>query len=67
MRAAGRAVAVGTAPTPLTVTVDVPPGGARDLPLRTDPPPAPLPGGDPRVAGVGVYGLSASVACAARP
>lgn len=35
-----------------------------DVPVTTTPPPAPLPGGDPRVAGIGVHGLAATVACA---
>jgi len=67
VRVGGRTFTVGTTPTSLAVPVDVPPGGARDLPLATAPAPAPLPGGDPRVAGIGVYGLSAAARCAARP
>ena len=54
---------VATAPTRLRFTVPVDGSLAADLPVVTTPAPAPLPGGDPRVAGVGVYALSATVAC----
>jgi hypothetical protein len=60
---AGRTYRVGTGPTPLRVTVPVGASLAADLTVRTEPPPAPLPGGDPRVAGIGVYGLSATLVC----
>jgi hypothetical protein len=62
---AGRRHAISTAPTPLRVRVPVGPSGTADVIVRTDPPPAPLPGGDARVAGIGVSGLAATVACAA--
>jgi hypothetical protein len=54
---------VGTAPTPVELRVDVGADGTLELPVATVPAPAPLPGGDPRVAGIGVSGLSAVVRC----
>jgi len=54
---------VGTTPAPVELRVDVGADGTLELPITTVPSPAPLPGGDPRVAGIGVSGLSAAVRC----
>ena len=56
-------VAVGTSPTRARIVVRVGPDGTADVPVSTRPAPSPLPGGDPRVAGIGVYGLSAAISC----
>lgn len=54
---------VGTAPTALVVRVATGADGRGVVPVRTTPAPAPLPLGDPRVAGVGVSELSAVAGC----
>jgi hypothetical protein len=59
----GEARAVGTAPTRLRIAVPVGSSREADVTVATDPPPAPLPAGDARVAGIGVYALAATVAC----
>lgn len=60
---AGRTTNVQTTPTPVVREVAVMSGAGIDLPIATDPPAARLPGGDPRVAAVGVYDLRAGVRC----
>ena len=52
-----------TAPTALRLSTRVGPSGVAELPVATSPPPLPLPAGDPRIAGIGVYALSAHVVC----
>lgn len=56
-------VRVGTVPTPVRITILPGPAPAPELPVAMDPPPGPLPGGDPRIAGIGVSGISAAVRC----
>lgn len=54
---------IGTAPTPLRLRVTTGADGRASVAVRTVPVGTPLPGGDPRVAGIGISGISAVASC----
>jgi hypothetical protein len=54
---------VSTAPTRVRLCVQTKPGGSAAVPIAMTPGPQRLPGGDPRVAGVGVFNLRAATGC----
>ncbi len=54
---------VGVAPTPVRICIDAGPEGTADVAVDAMPAAAPLPGGDARVASIGVYHLAARPGC----
>jgi hypothetical protein len=59
-------IAVLTGPTQVRLCLRLGVRGTVSVPISMDPPPRHLPGGDPRVSGIGIYHLHAEPTCSRR-